>query len=681
MLKFQILSHINQHTIALGRILAGKIGPRQFWMVEQRPVGPAWRSRSVSGIAYMAKSASGELYDENGVDLANLRTLHVGATTLCNGRQDPEPLFYVHVCPELAGDTQVTIYGEDGQALPEGNWRLITAAGANPRLYLPSAGHWQAAFSGADSQVQAPLMLRPVMRPWLSQSAAPGPGLLRLGITDTVSNIRIVKGAVDVGTSSPLLAISSDSDQPCWIKVTSAQIELYEGSSTVPVGVIPYAQTLNQRLSGVKQAIEAVSGWHARLLAPGRTAVHATGVDVSFLVTQGLTSVPLDGEATISGKCVFYSTHQPRPFAVSLPPAEAASSWNVRVASGHFISRELLSDSGRSLIAGSLGPTYSVAAATDAEWETDPALTRRRDQPQALGALVVGDQLDYSTTSPAASLGALTQTSGLEALVPLDETGRKWQAAGRLIEEVLEVWVGDKRYTKTSDVFSSIDRLDGTFITRFAITEPVRVGYKFYDDSLTFAGFHHPLDGAWRSAELNPRLLPAEGRYKSQLLVMTPARMTLSVTNNGATRPYTLVNPAPLRLVPADDPYAQERRLAGHWSTVMPLTKDGRKVQLPWRVLAVLHFRPTFGPSSTTLEDVSTAGGVLREDLSSAELARLSPDTRSWDLLTSRKAHQLSQSLVLYLPLSLTDKYSEQEIRQRAARMLPAATFFTIQWY
>jgi hypothetical protein len=104
-------------------------------------------------------------------------------------------------------------------------------------------------------------MLRPVMRPWLSQSAAPGPGLLRLGIIDTVSNIRIVKGTVDIVTSSPLLAISSDSDQPCWIKVTSAQIELYEGASTVPVGVIPYTQTLNRHLSSVKQAIEAISGW------------------------------------------------------------------------------------------------------------------------------------------------------------------------------------------------------------------------------------------------------------------------------------------------------------------------------------------------------------------------------------------------------------------------------------
>lgn len=154
----------------------------------------------------------------------------------------------------------------------------------------------------------------------------------------------------------------------------------------------------------------------------------------------------------------------------------------------------------------------------------------------------------------------------------------------------------------------------------------------------------------------------------------------MTVTTTSGTC-WTLTNPAPLRLVPTDDPYTDERSLDGHWSTKLPVGTMGKAVQLPWRVLTILHCRPGFGPSQTPVLDLRHQGGDLLEDLPPALASKLNGATKGWDQLTQRRGWQINQSLVVWLTASLVQRCSEVEVRRRVQAVLPMATFFTIIWY
>lgn len=630
MLQFSTVDPARPDVIALCG-LPEVAGASELWSLEPRRA-LSLRAAAGCGISY---NVNGMLLQADGQTLADLKSLRVLATNRVSGQG--APLFYTH---SVRGDGEVKVY-RDGSLVPADQWLLD-----NGQVYLAEPGSWRLEVGGSEEKLD----LRPVLPSWPSLTLGPSRAL-RVAVIDQ-GDKRIVTAQLDADLTSPALELRCDV-QPAWVEVTDSQIQLYTLSSDVPNAVLQYSAS---NLGAIADALSSVPNWSAKVLGSPGFASHASAGGTSFIVPLGLTAVPEGGAVQLSSRAIWWRSEPTHPFTVSILATTPQNPWPLLVGSGHLLTRCTLNDADRTYLGSCLDAV--VTAQATAEWSVVESRLRATPQGSSM----------YWENVPA-WCGEPQETE--EDLAPVDSTGRNWQTSRQQVSEVLELRIAGVSYP---DAVESFDSARGVITTRFA-AQAVRARYRYYSDAVELYSFTHPITGQRTEVELNPRL--DLQRYQSRLVVLTPSRLTLTLTRSGENYPYSLVNASPLRVVATSAPYDQLRQLDDHWST--QLLAGAQMIKLPYHVLAIAHYTPLLNPAQAT--NVSRLGGVLRTNLSDAELERLSPQTRGWEALTARKAYQLSQTLVLHLPMRLQEKYGEAEVRQRCARVLPAATFFAIEWY
>lgn len=692
MLQIQLVDSPSSDLVALSKIHYGPITPSRLYTLALFGSGaPAFaRNMEFEEILYTDTEHMAGLLNAAG-DFYISPTMLAMGTTVCSKDEDPLPLYFYHTAPGLPEQVQISVIDSLGRELNPNSYLVEPqSATSNARIYLRQSGHFQILYQSEDFHHVEQATLRPVMPPWLWRSDPYGGDWLKVNtdyhavaVDQDEGNIEVFRLAIRPGRSSPALRVFGLSSQLQTVELSSTRLKLKDaGTEVLDLELAHESRTFGQ----VRDRINALENWRCELLVPARTRTGRTGV--TYLTPIGTTAVdPVQGQV-LRARTFFVTRLVKQQMSVVVPELPPTHRWIPHISPGSFTSWEFLQPEDIDAIEKQLG--VSIHPHVAAQWRVDSTTLSRKaleQHGQILGQSaedsVEDNERPIDVQAEMGQLGPTGTSHTLEQLVAIDLTGRRFRASrGHLLNApIIDVWVGDTYYANPSEVFQSIDTSSGEFLTRFTIQEPIRIRYRFFEQTLDFDGYLDPIEGRWKSLELNPRLQPAQTRYKSVILVLLPYKITVFVKDSGSTADQrTFINSSVLRFMHSDNPDLDTSRLAD-----LPITKfpvgSGEYIRAPFRALAVLYWTPAFSPATVPIEDVRSQGGGLLPLDNPIRLQNQDSRVRSWELLTSRKAYQLSRCLLIYLPRSLGEHYTEDQIRKKIQTFLPAAAFYDIIWY
>lgn len=658
MLTAKVIDKLDHRCAPLLLSSSGDLSPDQLWKLEYRGAGitPAMRLKNIEGIGYIDDN---KVVDSQGAIL-DLHTQMLVATNICGPGTDPVPLYFKHE----SGEVPTAILGPTGP-LPVGSYLLETSPGVS--IYLADAGSYRAVY--ADSRTRS-LELRPVIQGWPLSTEPYIQNALRLRREDS-----FVRGYGSF-KSKAFELFSAQDGKVRTVQIYNDIIRFFTN------GILELELTDEDVTVGeLKARLEKIPGWRVDLKVPRRTKINFPDKTILSIYVDPEEEEPGDPELPVAIgttgllveiAAIFYKSFVREPFLTSIDGASTEDSWGVRIAPGHFLSNEYV---GPDLLASWDTPLDFPAGSVISPWVTAEWRVTQGANNTKLGQSFDAYGLADLYTSVDAFLGA-PQTA-VNRLIPHGGNSRTFRSPRRLIVSVDQVWIGDKEYPPS--IFEHVDLTEGIFTTSVGITEQIKIKYQFRDDTLSYTGFTNPITGQWEQLEMNPRYQPENVRYSSVCILLLPASVTMQVTPpDAAAFTHTIVNPAPLRFVYTSEPRRFENTVRRSPATAIGIGPS-LSINLPYRMLAIYHYSPLV--SREDLLSIDRQGGKLRRDLTEEQIKLKSPDAYGWILQEKGLASQLNQTLAISVDRSVLNKYTEEEVRRKVAKFLPASTFFDIVYY